>query len=102
MTTTKTRTPASVALHVALIALAILSLLPFVWLVCATFKEHRDFFTYAFLPWTHPERWTLGNFTFLFREYPFARWLINSIFLSCVHTVLVVALSSLGGFALAK
>src|SRR5262249_9578011 len=29
-------------------------------------------------------------------------WLFNSLFLSCLHTTLVVTLSSLGGFALAK
>ena len=33
---------------------------------------------------------------------PFARWLINSLFIASLQTVLVVTLSSLGGFALAK
>jgi ABC-type glycerol-3-phosphate transport system permease component len=90
------------ALHLLLIALAALSLAPFFWLVCATFKLHEDFFTYNFLPWSDPSRWTLSNYAFLFREYPFAGWMLNSLFLATSHTVLVVTLSSLGGFALAK
>ncbi len=92
----------SLLLHTALILLAIVCLLPFFWLICATFKGKADFFNSQFLPWTHPERWTLYNFKFLFVHWPFARWLCNSIMLSCAFTVVIVTLSSLGGFALSK
>ena len=92
----------SVLLHLSILVLATLSLVPFFWLICATFKRHEDFFTYTFLPWLQPARWTLGNFSYLFREEPFVIWLFNSLFLASTHTVLVVTLSSLGGFALAK
>ena len=89
-------------LHVFITVLAMFSLIPFFWLVCATFKRHEDFFTYTFLPWLHPGWWTLGNYIYLFREEPFITWLFNSLFLASTHTVVVVTLSSLGGFALAK
>ena len=92
----------AVVLHLVVMALALISLTPFIWLICATFKRSDDFFSYAFLPWGHLERLTVGNYSFLFRQHPFATWLLNSMFLSSTHTVLVVALSSLGGFALAK
>lgn len=88
-------------LHAALLLLALASLSPFIWLVCATFKRREDFFTYTFLP-ADPGRLTIGNYAALFRDYPFARWLTNSLFLACTQTAFVVALSSLGGFALAK
>jgi ABC-type glycerol-3-phosphate transport system permease component len=89
-------------LHVVLYALALLSLTPFFWLVCSTFKRDEDFFAYTFLPWGNPDRWTLGNYAVLFRRYPFAAWLTNSLFVTCAQTVIVVALSTLGGFALSK
>ena len=89
-------------LHILLFTLACLSLTPFVWLVCATFKGKEDFFAFNFLPWSHPERWTFGNYRFLFDRYPFAAWVVNSLFVSCAQTVIVVTLSSLGGIALAK
>src|SRR5438105_4519546 len=88
--------------HLLLYALALLSLTPFFWLLCATFKNSEDFFSYTFLPWTQPHRWTLGNFRFLLARYPFAAWLVNSLLLSCAQTAIVVTLSTLGGFALAK
>ncbi len=91
-----------IVLHAVVICLAIISLTPFFWLICATFKRHEDFFTHAFLPWSEPGRWTLSNYRLLFEQWPFAAWMFNSLFLSCAHTVVVVMLSSLGGFALAK
>jgi ABC-type glycerol-3-phosphate transport system permease component len=85
-----------------LYALALLSLTPFLWLLCASVKQGDDFFTYTFLPWHDPGRWTLANYARLVREHPFATWLLNSLLLSCAQTVIVVTLSTLGGFALAK
>lgn len=91
----------STLLHIILLILAAISLSPFFWLVCAAFKRQDDFFRHSFLP-SDPRRLTFANFQQLFGDFPFGRWLINSLFLASTQTVLVVALSSLGGFALAK
>src|SRR6266566_5275817 len=91
-----------VLVHLVLLAAAAIALTPFFWMLCATIKRQEDLFEYAFLPWGHPERLTLKNFYNLFTKEPFGRWLLNSLFLSSTVTVLVVTLSSLGGFALAK
>lgn len=88
-------------LQVLVCAAAALWLLPFVWLVCASFKQPADFFTSTFLPWGDPGRLTLDNYRLLFSNFPFFGWLLNSLFLASVQTVIVVLLSSLGGFALA-
>lgn len=92
----------SVLLHAILIALALATLIPFFWLVCATFKTKADFFKYTFLPWDHLDTLTFGNYGSIFKQQPFAVWMINSVFLASTHTAAVVTLSSLGGFALAK
>src|SRR5437764_1362588 len=91
---------AATAVHFALLVAAIVSLVPFLWLICASLKRGEDLFTYTFLPWDHLNRLTTGNYTALFRRETFGRWLINSLFLSSAQTVIVVTLSSLGGFAL--
>lgn len=46
--------------------------------------------------------WTLENFWILLSREPVGRWLVNSLFVSCTYTTLVVLLSALGGYALAK
>src|SRR6185437_1087993 len=92
----------SVLLHLALLLIALLYLAPFLWLICACFKGGQDVFRYTFLPWNHLRNLTLDNFRVLFSHESFGRWLVNSLFISSVQTLLVVTLSSLGGFALAK
>src|SRR4051794_40091762 len=72
----------SAALYLVLIGLAVLCLVPFLWLICASFKRQEDLFGYAFLPWDHLEALTLQNFRSLFTRIPFPRWLFNSLFLA--------------------
>lgn len=93
---------ASGGLHLVLILLAGATLTPFIWLLCASFKTQSDLFSYTFLPWPHLGSLTLDNYRQLFVREPFAMWMVNSLFVSSVHTAIVVALSCLGGFALAK
>ena len=89
-------------LHAVLSALAWVVLVPFLWLACAAFKRQHDIFATPFLPWGRLHDLTLDNFRVLFSREPYARWLVNSLFVSSLQTALVVTLSSLGGFALAK
>lgn len=93
---------ASLLLHAMLYALAVCAIAPFVWVLCACFKTQDDLFRHTFLPWGHLHDLTLANFRALFATEPFARWMVNSIFVTSVYTASVVTLSSLGGFALAK
>ena len=96
------RTVETLALNIGLLVLAAAALTPFAWLICATLKRGEDLFRYTFLPWDDLNRLTLANFHTLFDQQPFFRWMLNSIFLASAQTVVVVTLSSLGGFALAK
>ncbi len=88
-------------LQITICAVAAMWLLPFVWMLCASFKAPSDFFSSTFLPWGDLGRLTLDNYRALFEKFPFLVWLLNSLFLASAQTVIVVLLSSLGGFALA-
>ncbi|HPA47861.1 MAG TPA: carbohydrate ABC transporter permease [bacterium] len=88
---------------------ACLTLMPFVWLLCASVKTTDDFFVYNFLPHRENAWWdilwnrlTLDNFRRLETELGFHRYAINSVFVSTAQTCLVVLFSSMGGYALAK
>ena len=94
--------PRSVLLHLFILALALVAIVPFIWLTCASFKRQDHIFSYAFLPWHNLRALTSDNFARLFNDTHFGLWLVNSLFLASAQTVLVVTLSSLGGFALAK
>jgi len=96
----------TIPLHTLLVLAAAVSLAPFVWLACAAFKTGGDLFHSLLLPWSGHgiafDRLTLSNFTRLFTQHNFGRWLVNSIFLASAQTTFAVALATLGGFALAK
>ena len=65
------------------------------------FMRRKDALVYTFLPWDHRET-DAGELSRTFPEQPFGVWMVNSLFLACTYTAVVVTLSSLGGFALAK
>ena len=91
-----------IGIHAALTIAACICLVPFLWLLCASVKTGQDLFTYTFLP-ARLRQITFENYRFLFKKSAcFSRWLVNSIFLGSIQATLVVALASLGGFALAK
>ncbi len=101
MTPRRLQSPSFVR-SVLLASLAAISLLPLLWLTCASVKSGKDPFQSPLLPWRHLNRLTLANFIRLFRERPFGRWMINSIFVASTQTVAAVFLASLGGFGVAK
>jgi ABC-type glycerol-3-phosphate transport system permease component len=87
--------------HGAVALLAFVFLLPLLWMVTAAFKTADDLADSPF-PLSHLNHLTLDNLRQLTSALDYPRWFVNSLFLASCTTVLVVLLSSLGGFALAK
>ena len=89
-----------VPVYIALAAFSILSLVPLVWLAVSAFKANADFQVYAFAP--PVDRLTLANFSSLFGQMPFLRFMMNSFFVTGATVMVQLFFSSMGGFALAK
>lgn len=84
--------------HVVLVALAILSLAPFAWMVLASFKELSE--VENLNPW--PSRWVPQNYATVFQKVPFAKYYFNSVFIAGWVTFLTVVTSSMAAFAFAR
>jgi multiple sugar transport system permease protein len=89
-----------VIVYIVLASFSFLCLVPIAWLVISAFKANADFQTYAFMP--PAGRLTVENFSSLFRQMPFLRFMMNSFFVAGVTVIVQLFFSSLGGFALAK
>ncbi len=98
----------SVAAHTALIPLALITLIPFAWLVVASLKAPEDFFSSMFLPpgdgpfgigW---DKLTWGHYRRLFTELGIGRAMLNSVFLSSVTALVATLTAAAGGYALAR
>lgn len=93
--------------HGVLIAAAIVTLVPILWMITSALKTTEDAFDSLFLPrgdgllgvaW---DRLTLGNFARLFDEARFGGAIINSLFLASVSALVATLACAAGGVALA-
>jgi len=93
------RTTAVVLRHVVLVLLALLTLFPVILVVSTAFKTPEDvrlnpFGLFSSFSWTNlVDAWTVGRFS---------DYLVNSILLSVPSTLLVVAVSTMAGYAFAR
>lgn len=83
-----------------IIAIGVIVLLPLLWVVICSFKPEGDIVSYP--PRWIPKAVTLVNYTNVLTQFHFVQWMINSIIVSVVSTVLVMILDSLAGYALGR
>jgi multiple sugar transport system permease protein len=87
-----------VLVYAALIAVALLFLVPFAWSVSTSFKTLPESQYFDLIP----DEPTLRAYRRALTSFNFDRYFVNSLFLSTVVTVFNLALASLGGYAFAR
>ncbi len=84
--------------HSVLILLALTTLLPFLWMVLASFKSRHE--VEQINPF--PTHWHPENYLRVFEQIPFARYYFNSVFISAWVTALQCLTSALAAYAFAR
>jgi ABC-type glycerol-3-phosphate transport system permease component len=87
-----------VASHLALAAIALAMLGPFLWMVLASFKALEE--VEQVNPW--PTRWHSENYARVFEQVPFARYYFNSVFVAAWVTFLQCLTSAMAAYAFAR
>lgn len=90
----------TVIVHLLLIAGAVITVLPFLWMALGSFKSTTEVFRVP--PTLLPDVWLTKNYVDLFSTRPFASWYANSLFIAGSQTLLVLFFSSLAGFGFGK
>jgi len=85
---------------IALTLLLVFILFPFYWIIITAFKSELQIGQRTSIFWPNP--WTTEQFRRLFFEEPFFTWFKNSTIVSVSTTLLTVAFSGLGAYALAR
>jgi multiple sugar transport system permease protein len=93
-------------LYAVLLSAAVITLIPFAWLVSAALKTKEGFFAGVFLPLREGggiawDQLTLDHFVSLFGSIGLGRSLLNSVFLSSSTALLATLFAAMGGYALA-
>lgn len=87
-------------LYALLIVISILTLMPFIWMVSASFMADAHASVYP--PRFIPDKFTLIQYGRLFERLNVARNLLNSLFVSILVTAVSLFLNSMAGYAFAK
>ena len=86
--------------HLALLVLALVFAVPFVWMFLSSFKPALEIIRIPPTFW--PEKPTFENYTTIFTRLKFARYYLNSLIVSACITVIAIFTSSLAGFVFTK
>jgi multiple sugar transport system permease protein len=79
----------------------ITTLLPFVWMAISSIKPNPELYNLQqsrFVVY-HP---TLEHYEYLFRKFPFTRWMVNTFVISVISTAFSLIVGILGGYSLAR
>lgn len=92
---------AQALLYALLAAYAIVTLIPFLWALSASFKPLSEIVSGE--PNFLPQQFTLDNYKAIFFQEPlFGRWLLNSVVIAVSVTALNLLFNSMAGYALAR
>ncbi len=87
-------------LYSILIVSAVLCLLPFIWMISASFMANGHANVYP--PRFFPDKFTLVQYKNLFTRLNLARYFLNSVVVSVSVTVISLVINSMAAFAFAK
>ena len=87
-------------LYVVLVAVALFTLIPFVWMLSASLKLDREVFTYP-IRWI-PEVFHWENYQLIWSKVPLLTYFKNTAFIAIVVTFIQTLTSSFAAYAFAK
>lgn len=90
----------TVSFYVAAIILAVIALIPFLWMVSTSFKSRGALMSIP-IQWI-PENPTWDAYIKVFSKFPFAKTIGNSLFISVSYTLITLLSASMAAFAFAK
>lgn len=90
-----------VIVYIILILIALVMIIPFLWMLSAAIKSDREVFQMNPFVWI-PENPRWSNYTDIWTKIPFARFVGNTVYLTLVVTLLQLLTSSFAAYSFAK
>lgn len=84
--------------YTILIGYAVITLGPFIWSIITSLKPSSEVSNFT----VNYKTLSFKNYIFIFKDFPFARWILNSIIVATVVTVGNIIFNSMAGYALAR
>ncbi len=90
-----------VIVYVILILIAVIMIIPFLWMLSASIKSDREVFQMNPFVWI-PETPKWSNYSDIWTKIPFMKFVQNTVFLTIVVTLLQLITSSFAAYSFAK
>jgi raffinose/stachyose/melibiose transport system permease protein len=87
-------------MYIVVLTFTVLTIYPIAWLIIQSFRTHADYMTNSRL--SLPTEWVTINYSVVWGQMNFPRFLLNSVIYSVVTVVVIVIISNMAGFAFAK
>ena len=97
---TRKRILGSVGYYIVAVLLAVIALVPFVWMISTSLKSRGALMSIP-IEWI-PAEPTLDAYGEVFSRFPFLKTIGNSLFITCSFTLLTIISASMAAFAFAK
>lgn len=88
------------SIYILLIFLSLVAIVPFIWMLSASFKMNKDVFSYP-ITWI-PETIRWENYVDIWEKIPLSIFVRNTVKLTVIITLLQLLTSSLAAYAFAK
>ena len=89
------------AVYIILILIALIMVIPFLWMLSASIKSDREVFQMNPFVWI-PENPKWSNYTDIWTKIPFGKFVLNTVYLTLVVTFLQLLTSSFAAYSFAK
>jgi multiple sugar transport system permease protein/sn-glycerol 3-phosphate transport system permease protein len=90
----------SASVHTFLLPFALVTLIPFLWMVSVSLKPMDDIFSDGI--WFFPKTISMAGYAQVFQQTPFLTWAVNSLVISTLQTAGQVAIAFFAAYAFAR
>jgi ABC-type glycerol-3-phosphate transport system permease component len=89
-----------ILLHITLLGIGAIYIFPFIWMVGSSLKTNAEFFSLGMAPFPAVPQWE--NLQKAWEGANFSRYFFNTVFISVTVTLLVLLLTSMAGYSIAR
>ena len=95
----KTVTPANVLVYICLLLLAVIIIIPVVWVFVASVKQNSEFYGN---PWTLPETLYIQNFADAWQKASMGSYMLNSVVVTALGIALLIIIALPAAYVLSR
>lgn len=95
----KTVTPANVLVYICLLLLAVIIIIPVVWMFVASVKQNSEFYGN---PWTLPETLYIQNFADAWQKASMGSYMLNSVVVTALGIALLIIIALPAAYVLSR